>query len=252
MWKKLRILILLLILLAVALSAYRDQNQNWDRPVVVLLHPINAQQSNITEQYIQQLSARDFDEIKAYLTDEAQKYRSTAPVFYFELGRQLDQLPPQVPEDSSLLKAMIWSLKFRYYAWQQHKRSDPYANVTLFLNYYDPNESHTLKHSTALEKGRIGSVNLFASQSYAAKNQVVLTHELMHAFGAQDKYDLQNGQPLYPLGYALPQQQPLYPQRKAELMGGVIPMTETTNRMPEHLGETQMNEATALELGWLK
>ncbi len=42
MWKKIRILILLLILLVVALNAYRDQNQDWSKPIIVLLHPVNA------------------------------------------------------------------------------------------------------------------------------------------------------------------------------------------------------------------
>ena len=34
MWKKLRILILLLILLVVAVNAYRDQNQDWSKPIL--------------------------------------------------------------------------------------------------------------------------------------------------------------------------------------------------------------------------
>lgn len=45
-------------------------------------------------------------------------------------------------------------------------------------------------HSTALEKGRIGSVNLFAIPEQAPQNHVVIVHELLHGFGAKDKYDL--------------------------------------------------------------
>lgn len=60
-------------------------------------------------------------------------------------------------------------------------------------------------HSTALEKGRIGSVNLFATRGQALQNQVVIIHELLHGFGAKDKYDLKTGQPIYPLGYAQPE-----------------------------------------------
>ena len=56
-----------------------------------------------------------------------------------------------------------------------------------------------------MEKGRIGSVNLFATKTQASQNQVVIVHELLHGFGAQDKYDLKTGQPLYPLGYAHPE-----------------------------------------------
>ena len=109
-----------------------------------------------------------------------------------------------------------------------------------------------MKHSTALENGRIGSVNLFASAKQAAQNKIVLVHELLHAFGATDKYNLANGQPLYPMGYADPQQQPLFPQAKAELMAGHIPLSASQSKMPDSLAQTMINPITALELGWTK
>jgi putative cell wall-binding protein len=59
MWKKLRILILLLILLVVALNAYRDQNQDWSKPIIVSLHPVNADGQGTTQQYIQQLTPKN-------------------------------------------------------------------------------------------------------------------------------------------------------------------------------------------------
>ncbi|MEK7740382.1 MAG: hypothetical protein AAB326_10190, partial [Pseudomonadota bacterium] len=40
MWKKIRVGILLVILLIVAVNAWRDMNQDWSKPIVVLLHPI--------------------------------------------------------------------------------------------------------------------------------------------------------------------------------------------------------------------
>ena len=76
------------------------------------------------------------------------------------------------------------------------------------------------------------------------------TRLLLHAFGASDKYDLATGQPIYPLGYAFPDQQPLFPQTKAELMAGHIPLSQTTSKMPESLNQTLINEITAIELGW--
>lgn len=63
MWKSIRIIALLLILLVVAINAWRDQNQNWDRPVTVLLHPINADQRSSTQQYIDQLTIDQFKDI---------------------------------------------------------------------------------------------------------------------------------------------------------------------------------------------
>lgn len=252
MWKKIRILILLSVLLVVAVNTWRDQNQNWNRPVVVLLHPINADGQATTAQYLQHLNAEAFADSQQFLQDSSAVYHGKKVYFIYQLGRELKQLPPKIPENASILQVMLWSLKFRYYAWQQHQSKDGRPTVTLYLNYYDPQQTMALKHSTALEKGRIATVNLFASTQQAAQNNIVLTHELLHAFGATDKYELVSGQPIYPSGYANPEQQPLYPQHQAEIMGGHIALSATTSKMPEGLTQVMVNKATAIEVGWSK
>jgi hypothetical protein len=57
---------------------------------------------------------------------------------------------------------------------------------------------------------------------------------------------------MYPVGYAYPNQQPLFPQAKAELMAGHIPTSQTQSKMPESIDETLVNEITAIEIGWKK
>jgi hypothetical protein len=250
MWKNIRILCLLLILLIVAVNAYRDQNQNWNKPIIVNLHPINADGQSTTQTYIQQLSARDFSNAQQYLQQMSAQYRGQPIAVYFQLGRELNQVPPKVPEQANMLETILWSLKFRFYAWKQHTGAEGSASVTLFLNYYDPKRTKQLKHSTALQKGRIGSVNLFAAPKQSEQNKIVLVHELLHAFGASDKYDFSTGQPIYPLGYADPNQQPLFPQVRAELMAGHIAVSHQKSKMPESLADTVINEITATELGW--
>ena len=251
-WKNIRILFLLIILLIVAVNAWRDQNQNWERPIVVLLHPVNADGQATTEQYIQHLTTEVFASSQQFLQDSSTLYRGKKVYFIYQLGRELKQLPPKNPENASALQVMLWSLKFRYYAWQQHTSQDGRPTVTLYLNYYDPEQTTALKHSTALEKGRIAMVNLFASGQQAAQNNIVLTHELLHAFGATDKYELASGQPIYPSGYANPEQQPRYPQHQAEIMGGYIALSATTSKMPESLAQVTLNKPTAIEVGWIK
>lgn len=251
MWKKIRIAILLAILLFVAIDAWRDQNQNWKKPISVLLHPINADGSQETEAYIQHLNAAQFASIAQFLTQSAQQYQQS-PYFMMRLGRTLQQLPPEVPKDGGILSSILWSIKFRYYAWQQQSSSDPTATVTLYLNYYSPKKRNALQHSTALERGRIGSINLFSDSEQELQNDIVIAHELLHAFGATDKYNLSTGQPIYPQGYADIQQYPLLPQHRAELMGGYIPMTETTRKMPQQLDQTVIGRLTAQEIGWVK
>ncbi len=62
-----------------------------------------------------------------------------------------------------MLDVILWSLKFRYYAWQQHERLDGVIECdTIFKSSRSELKPEYLKHSTALENGRIGSVNLFA------------------------------------------------------------------------------------------
>ena len=123
--------------------------------------------------------------------------------------------------------------------------------MKLFLLYFDPARSNRLGHSTGLQKGLLGRVNLFASRDMVSANNVVITHEFLHTLGATDKYDLLNNQPLYPDGYAIPQQVPLLPQRYAEIMAGRIPLTENKAEIPAGLGETLIGEKTAREINWM-
>ncbi|WP_436861619.1 hypothetical protein [Acinetobacter haemolyticus] len=252
MWKNIRIACLLMVLLIVAVNAYRDQNQDWNQPINILLHPINADGLVTTQQYIQQLQSTDFAEVKHYLEKNSQQYRGQSSYFMVQIGRQLHQTPPKMPEQPSILNNILWSLKFRFYAWKQHQTIDGLPTLTLYLNFYDPKQNRELKHSTALERGRIGSVNLFASQKQAGQNNVVLLHELLHGFGATDKYDLNTGEPIFPIGYAQPDKQPLYPQTEAEIMGGRVLLSAHKSKMPNDLNETMISALTAQEVGWVK
>ncbi|MGU3312082.1 hypothetical protein [Acinetobacter sp. M5A5_2a] len=252
MWKNIRVLCLLIILLIVAVQAWRDQNQDWNHTVVVVLHPVNADGLQTTQTYTDQLKNEDFWAIKNYLDEWSQHYHGQTGNFVIRLGQQLQQRPPEVPENANILHVMWWSLKFRFYAWRQQQPEDSGASLKLYLNYYDPNYQKVLIHSTALEKGRIGSVNLFATKTQALQNQVVIVHELLHGFGAQDKYDLKTGQPIYPLGYAQPEKIPLYPQTQAEIMGGRTALSEQSSKMPNNLQETIIGLPTAREIGWVK
>lgn len=250
-WKNLRILILLAILLIVAMNAWRDKNQNWDRAIVVMLHPINADGLPETQRYIQSLTDADFKDAQQYLIQNSQQYRKKTSTFYIQYGREIKEKPPTVPQQG-IFNIIMWSLKFRYYAWKNETSADKSPTLTLYLNYYHPKTQSSLKHSTALENGRIGIVNLFADQKYHGSNQVVMVHELLHAFGATDKYDLATGQPIDPIGLAEPHKTPKYPQTFAEIMGGYIATSPHERHTPKSLAETRINLQTASEVGWIE
>src|SRR5262249_43264658 len=109
-----------------------------------------------------------------------------------------------------------------------------------------------LAHSIGLQKGLLGVVNAFASAAMDAENNVVITHELLHTFGATDKYDPASNRPLFPEGYAQPTARPLYPQRKAEIMAGRIPINPEQAEAPRGLDEVVIGGRTAQEINWLK
>lgn len=165
----------------------------------------------------------------------------------------MQEVPPAPPAiGSSAIQAILWSLKFRWFASQHSPKVAVPSDVKLYLLFYDPKRHRKLNHSTALNKGRIGRVNLFGHKRQAEKNLVVAAHELLHTLTASDKYDLLTGQPIYPDGYADVEKQPLYPQDFAELMGGYVPVSESQSKIPGSLKQTLIGPKTAREIGWVK
>ena len=139
----------------------------------------------------------------------------------------------------------------RYYRLQRHhhvSRSQP--QIALFLVYHDPASAPMLPHSVGLQRGLTGVVHLFAARSQDQQNAIVAAHELLHTFGATDKYGA-DGRPLYPIGYAEPLRVPRYPQRYAEIMAGRVPLSPDRQEMPDDLSQTLVGEASALEIGWI-
>ena len=138
----------------------------------------------------------------------------------------------------------------RWWAYRNADTKGAGTQVKLFLIYFDPALNSRLGHSTGLQKGLIGRVNVFASRDMASQNNVVIAHEFLHTLGATDKYDPATNQPIFPDGYALPDQVPLLPQRYAEIMGGRTPVTQTVAEQPAGLHETLIGEKTAMEINW--
>lgn len=255
MFRKIRITVLTLILAYVSVGAYVDTHHNWDAETVVVLHPINASEDEVTQKFIDTLKEEDFDIIERFITENGLKYRSKETRFKVLLGGQVYRHPKLPNEEiaSSIPKTMLWSLQFRYFGLRNTQKIDLKAATVVYLNYYNPTKIKTeLTRSTALEQGRIAVVNLYADAKHHEFSKGVILHELLHTFGAEDRYDPYQGSPMYPVGYAEPDKQPLYPQDKAEIMGGYIPLNDQDFIIVDHIDKFVMNEITARELGWLK
>ena len=96
-------------------------------------------------------------------------------------------------------------------------------DVTLVARYREAERADGL-HSLGIAGMNLALANLTADESFAGLNEVLLVHELMHTVGADDLYDRSTGLPVYPEGFVQPDREPLYPQSRAEIMAGRIPV----------------------------
>lgn len=253
--RHIRIGVLLFILASVANTAWlaRGRTSEWKYSVRVAIYPIPGDTSAATAAYVRNLRGETVQPIAQFMKNEAQRHGLAldAPVDMY-VAPPLEVAPPVPPAGGNVLNIMLWSLNLRYWAWRHDNFKRLKPDVRLFVNYFDPARVTRLAHSTGLQKGHIGVVNAFAAAEQEGPNNVVIAHELLHTLGATDKYDLSNNQPRHPDGYAEPNADPLLPQRKAEIMAGRIPISQTEATIPAALTLCAIGPATAREINWLK
>lgn len=252
MRKHLRYLILLLILLFVAVNEAlnKTRSTSWENTLWVRIYAVNGDGRAATDKYIDSLTTQSFEMTERFVNREARRHGIKIDAIDVAYNGRLQSEPPQPPSGNSLLENIGWSLKFRGWDALRSWNADTEAgDVELFVSYYDTETTQSLRHSVGLQGGLIGIINAFADKSYEGSNQVVIAHELMHTLGASDKYSSAN-QPDHPRGYAEPYRSPLYPQQKAEIMGGRIPLSPQTSKMPESLNEVVIGNFTAVEINW--
>jgi len=255
MFRQLRILFALLLLFFVGISTWLTSLHlaSWADTLEVYIYPINADGSQSTQRYIDSLNDRRFDDIERFMTRQAKRYlKLQEQPFNISLSPQVHDIPPAPTANSSIPANMLLSLKLRLWAWTHNSDPRPDPDIKVYTLFYNPQNINRLPHSIGLSKGQIGVVHAFASTRYKQSNNIVIAHELMHTLGASDKYDLNTTTPIYPIGYANPDKRPLYPQQKAELMGGRIPVSASTSTMPRRFSDVVIGTATAREISWLK
>lgn len=254
-FKTIRITLLLLVLGYVGLDAMLSKSRatDWKRPLRVVIYPINADGRKTTERYISQIKRSQFNSFRTVLKKQAARYGLTlSNPISIQLSKPLKSLPPAIPKERSALNVMWWSLKLRYWSWKTDNYQGVKPQVRAYALFFDPKKHQGLAHSTGLEKSKIAVIQLFASKEYAKQNNFIILHELLHTLGATDKYNLQTNQPIFPEGYAEPNRKPTLPQRKAEIMGGRIAITQTKAKTPSGLKQTVIGAKTAREIGWVK
>ena len=252
MFRKFRILILLLVLSTVGLGAWRSNSRltAWEHTIHVAVYPIAGDNSPVTAAYIRSLNNDSFLDIAQWMQQQAEKQGlSILQPVALRVAPPLAEGPPLPPHQPSALDAILWSLQLRWWASRHDQIDGPKPHVRLFVLFHDPERNPSVPHSTGLSKGQIGIIHAYASRMQRRQNAVVITHEMLHTFGASDKYDLTTKQPIYPQGYAEPERNPRLPQEMAEIMGGRTPIDDQNADIPDSLADTLIGRETAQEIG---
>ncbi|MEM6511438.1 MAG: hypothetical protein AAF660_00385 [Pseudomonadota bacterium] len=254
MFRVIRIAVLLFILVLVGLSTWLTQarSTDWNNSLWVKIYPINADGSEASARHIERLRLEHFNAIETFIRREAARYgHSLERPVRIELGDGIGEQPPSIGDAPNRLTIMLWSLKMRL--WVASVTDDTIEpDVRIFLRYHEPQYDVPLDNSVGMQKGMYGIVNAFASRAQRGSNNVIIAHELLHTLGASDKYDPLTGQPRAPQGLAEPDRSPLYPQTKAEIMGGRIARSADTAEIPSSLSLAVIGAETAREVRLLR
>jgi hypothetical protein len=254
-FKLMRIIVLLSVLFVLLVGTWMTERRlaRWDRSASVVVYPIVADEVARTLEFAQGVDELSFEAVNEFMAREAVAYGITQrPVFYFQVAQVSSKLPPEIPDQHSRMAIAWWSLRMRWWAWRMDSNDDlPGTDIQMFVLYHGAKDRNELDISVGMRKGRYGVVNAFAKRAMNSRNLVVFTHELMHVYGASDKYVKTTGEPEHPFGYADPDQQPLFPQKRAEIMGGRIPLSHSASRMPRSLKQCKIGRQTAEEISFL-
>lgn len=251
---RIRILLLLIALGFTVLYSnhQKEASRSWVKPLEVVIFPINGDNTETTEQYIQSLKNSDFDPINQWLNQQASRYiLGIDTPARFHLGDSINKLPPILKNQSSFLDVVWWGLTIRWWAFRNTPdNKSNLERVRMFVIYQQGKEGQALSHSLGLEKGLIGIIYAYAEQKQTKQNNIVIAHEFLHTVGATDKYN-RDGSAKSPEGLANPEKQPVYPQNRAEIMSGHIQLSKAKSKMALSLKSTLINAYTAREINWL-
>jgi len=249
MARRWRVFLLLFILALVAALSFSERLwvRSWSAPLALEIYPVAADAASTA--YVDQVTAEDFRDIADFIRAEAPRWRKK-PILppVITVHAPIRDLPPRMQVRSGM-DAVRASLGLRWYAFRHAPFLASVGRVRLFVLYHRLEFDKALPDSMGMQKGLIGVAHVYASDRQRPQNAFVIAHELLHTLGATDKYGA-GGQPLYPAGIADLYADPLYPQQKAEIMAGRIPLSAHSAEIPRSLAQATIGYVTASEIGW--
>jgi hypothetical protein len=249
-----RVVLLLSILFVIVLATWMTERRMaaWERPILVTIHPIVADDERATARFVRQIDVDDFREVNRFMGMQSGRYGfQVTPAFRFQVAPVSHELPPMIPQQFDTAAIAWWSLKMRWWSLLRELQDGlVQPDIQMFVLYHSLNGDTEVGISVGMRKGRYGIVKAFARERLQDSTLIVFTHELLHVLGATDKYVVSTGEPIYPHGYADPDQRPLFPQQRAEIMGGRIPLNAYSSSMPDSLEQCKIGRQTAEEIGF--
>ncbi len=272
-WRKVRIAVLLVMLLVAALRYWQVRRaETWvpdwsasERVAVVLLTPTGLDEVQALE-LERLLRFAELGDEKATLSAlehwfqvEWSRYGlrdgfkpvELEPVGPLEVS-SMPPPPPRVGEDLSFGERYARTRDFLGWFDAQVRDRRLYQRNAVFVTFYPDDQAARFRglHSVADRRSRRGFV--FAPLDGQGRDTALINvaHELLHLFGASDKYEGERC--VFPVGWVEPLNEPRLPQRYAEVMAQGIPVAEGRREASLDLFEDmRVGVETAMEIGWI-
>ena len=217
-FKLIRIVFLLSIFFVILYSTWMTEKRMaaWERPITVTVYPILGDSDPKTARFAQDINEETFDAVNRFFDRESGIYGfSVTPAFRFQLAEVSENRPPKIPGQFDPAAIALWSLKMRWWAWMMDLGDGLIqSDIQMFVIYHSLNGNNEVGISVGMRKGRYGIIKFYAKDSFQDRNLMVFTHEMLHVLGASDKYVLSTAEPIFPHGFADPDQRPLFPQNR--------------------------------------
>jgi hypothetical protein len=251
---RLRVAFLLFALAVAAAWAYarlsaRAERKGWERTVEVVVYVLGTAEPRSMDELRQSLSR-----LSSRLAEDRAAYGPGPPPFRFDAVGPItpDRYPPGDSPGASFLDRFAYEVSL----WQAERavravapEPDPHAyDVRVYLVLV-PATDRSFAEGVAEAGGEVAVVHAALGED-ALLAATAVAHEALHTVGATDKYD-PAGHAIAPAGLYEPNRDPPFPQARAEIMVGELPLAPGKGRLPESAAELGVGPETAREIGWI-
>ena len=161
-FKLMRVVFLLSILFVILASTWMTEKQMaaWERPILVTIYPIVADDEKATRRFVEEIDADDFREVNDFFGRASPPYGfAVTPAFRFQLAPVSAETPPPVPQQFNTAAIAWWSLKMRWWAWMRELQDGEItADIQMFVLFHSLNGNNEVGISVGMRKGRYGIV----------------------------------------------------------------------------------------------